>query len=215
MSASPRLHSVNVSTRVFAFDEVRSGIDKRGVAGRVAIAVDGVVGDQVLDRRNHGGVDKAVYAYALEDAEWWSLQIGQPVAPGRFGENLTTVDVDVSGARIGEHWRIGSAVLEVAQPRIPCRTFARFWERAGLIQEFTAAARPGAYLRVVEPGEVEPGDEIEVVDRPDHEVTIAMAFRARTGERDLVPALLSARRLPSAWLTWAGHVMEQSSGQGS
>ncbi|MFG3051043.1 MOSC domain-containing protein [Kitasatospora sp. NPDC048239] len=181
-----------------------TGIDKRPVAGPVAVAAPGpkgtgavgLAGDEVFDVKHHGGDDQAVYAYAREDLDGWEGELGRELGNGSFGENLTTSGLDVNGALIGERWRIGSAVLEVSCPRIPCGTFQGWLERAGWIKRFTAAGLPGAYLRVVEPGELRAGDEVEVVHRPDHQVTIALTFRALTLEPELLPSLLAADALP-------------------
>lgn len=208
--------SVNVTAEIFVMaDGTRSGIDKRGVERRVYVNVDGLLGDQVLDGIHHGGPDKAVYAYAEEDARWWAERTGRLVHPGEFGENLTTSLIDVSGALIGERWQIGSALLEIAQPRIPCRVFAAFWDRPGWVREFTEAARPGAYLRVIETGDLAAGDVVKIAHRPDHGVTVAQAFRARTGARELVPLLVEAGELPESWRLWAASVMESGNGEGS
>jgi MOSC domain-containing protein YiiM len=178
-----------------------SGIDKRPVAGPVHLAApgpkgrgrSGVAGDVVVDRRHHGGDDQAVYACAREDLDWWQTQIGRPLAGGVFGENLTTAGLDVSGAVIGERWRVGdTAELVVTTPRIPCRTFSTWMAVPRWKATFTAAARPGAYLRVAVPGAVRAGDAITVVDRPDHPITVAVMFRALTGEPDLLPSLAAA-----------------------
>ena len=127
----------------------------------------------------------------------WEDRLGRPLPGGVFGENLTTEGVDVTGAVIGEHWRVGpDVVLEVCVPRIPCGTFQGWLARGGWIKRFTLAARPGSYLRVIEPGEIRAGDRIEVVHRPDHGVTIALSFRALTTEPDLLPRLLVADALP-------------------
>jgi MOSC domain-containing protein YiiM len=139
-------------------------------------------GDVLCDRRYHGGPDQAVYAYAREERE-----MGRPLRAGVLGENLTTAGLDVTGALIGEHWRVGpSCVLAVTAPRIPCRTFAAWLTEQRRVRRFTERALPGAYLRVVTPGEVRTGDPVRIARRPDHEVTIALAFRALT----LEPALL-------------------------
>ena len=116
-----------------------------------------------------------------------------------FGENLTTSGVDVTGARIGERWRIGTdgLVLEVCAPRTPCRTFSAFLELDGWIKTFTKAAKPGAYLRVISPGTVRSGDTISIDQRPDHDVTIGLVFRASMTEPDLLPQLLAADALSS------------------
>ncbi|MEU5941517.1 MOSC domain-containing protein [Micromonospora sp. NPDC047548] len=174
----------------------RSGIDKRPVDGAVLLRADGVTGDFIGERAHHGGPDQAVYAYAAEDAEWWSAELGRTVPPGGFGENLTTWAVDVTGAVIGEQWAIGSAVLQVTKPRTPCTTFAGFWGVPDLIRRFTVRAAPGAYLRVLREGEVGAGDPVEVVDRPAHGVTIGEVFRATSLEPELLPRLLDAAELP-------------------
>ncbi|GAB3185822.1 MOSC domain-containing protein YiiM [Micromonospora palomenae] len=174
----------------------RTGIDKRPVDGPVLLRADGVAGDFIGERAHHGGPDQAVYAYAGEDAEWWSAELGRTVPPGGFGENLTTSAVDVTGAVIGELWAIGSAVLQVTKPRTPCTTFAGFWGVPDLIKRFTVRAAPGAYLRVLREGEVGAGDPVEVVDRPAHGVTIGEVFRAMNLEPELLPRLLDAVELP-------------------
>ena len=184
---------------------VTSGIDKRPVAGPVAVTSPatagvgavGLAGDRVDDVRHHGGPDRAVYAYAREDLDYWERELGRALTPGTFGENLTTSGLDISAALIGERWRIGQdVVLEVSTPRIPCRTFQRWLESTGWVKRFTSAARPGTYLRVLEPGEIRPGDRVEVGYRPDHDVTVALTFRALTREPALLPRLLVAASLP-------------------
>jgi MOSC domain-containing protein YiiM len=179
----------------------RTGIDKRPAPGRVRLARFGVDGDQICDTENHGGVDQAVYAYADEDRRWWQHELDGELSfalgPGSFGENLTTRGVDVTGAVVGERWHIGSAVLEVCVPRIPCNTFAAFWEVRQLVRRFTEAGRPGAYLRVLVEGEVGRGDAIVVAERPAHGLTIGETFRALTGDRSLAAKLLTAPQLPA------------------
>ncbi|MFF5233946.1 MOSC domain-containing protein [Dactylosporangium sp. NPDC000521] len=182
-----------------------TGIDKRPVEGPVLVLVPGpegtaptgIAGDVVCDVRVHGGPDKAVYAYAREDLDRWAEELGRELTGGVFGENLTTSGLDVTGARIGERWRIGGEVLlEVASPRIPCRTFAAWLGEKGWIKRFTDRAEPGAYLRVLRPGSIRAGDPIEVVHSPAHDVTIGLAFRALTAEPALLPGLLAADELP-------------------
>jgi MOSC domain-containing protein YiiM len=164
----------------------------------VRLADDQVEGDAVCDVEHHGGYDQAVYAYATEDAAWWARELDRVVEPGQFGENLTTEGLDQTGAVIGERWAIGSAVLEVSSPRIPCRTLAGFWEVPHMIRRFTQAGRPGAYLRIIIEGDVGTSDRIEVVHRPSHGVTLGETFRALTGDRRLAHRLLEAPELPAA-----------------
>lgn len=170
-----------------------TGIDKRPASGPVAVrapgmrdggAGSGLAGDTIGDRENHGGDDHAVYAYAREDLDRWERELDRTITSGSFGENLTTEGVDVSGALIGERWTIGrDVVLEVTSPRVPCSTFRGWMEIPGWLKTFTSAAIPGAYLRVIAPGTVSAGDEIVISHRPEHEVTVAATFRARTNER--------------------------------
>lgn len=182
-----------------------TGIDKHPVTGRVLVGVpgarkgpSGLAGDTICDTAHHGGDDQAVYAYAREDLDHWAAELGRELRGGVFGENLTTRGLDVTGALIGERWRIGGeVVLEVADPRTPCGTFANWMAEQGWIKRFTAYAAPGAYLRVITPGEIQAGDPITVVSRPDHDVTIGVTFRALTTEPDLLPRLLAADALPA------------------
>lgn len=182
-----RVISVNVTAIVheggWTGDKGRTGIDKRSVTTPVKLVNDAVEGDLVADRKNHGGYDQAVYAYSREDTEWWERELGISIANGRFGENLTTRGIEVSGAVIGERWHIGSAIIEVAQPRTPCRVFAGFWDRPNLIKEFMDAGRPGAYLRIIQEGEVSAGDAIVISARPSHGITSSEVFNARGEER--------------------------------
>ena len=189
--------SVNIG-RAMEFEHTsaaHTGIDKRPVdhavmvtaPGPKHVAGSGLAGDDVCDLRHHGGNDQAVYAYAREDLDTWSTEIGRHLPGGCFGENLTTVGLDITNAVVGERWAVGDTlVLEVSDPRIPCRTFAGFLNERGWVKRFTQRAEPGTYLRVVTPGPVAPGDSITVIDRPDHGVTVQVAFRALTVE----PALL-------------------------
>lgn len=175
-----------------------TGIDKRPVAGPVGVSApepghSGVECDSICDTRNHGGPGQAVYAFAREDLDWWAERLGRALPNGTFGENLTTVGIDVTGARLGEQWRVGErAILAVTGPRIPCSTFAAWMDTRGWLKAFTARARPGAYLRVVSPGHVQERDPIEVVHRPRHDVDVGLCFRALTRERALLPRLLEA-----------------------
>jgi MOSC domain-containing protein YiiM len=174
----------------------QSAIDKRPVDGQVVARRLGVDDDEHGDR-HHGGVDKAVYAYAYEDLRAWAAMLDRPLRPGQFGENLTTLGVDVTGAVIGEHWRLGSATLEVSCPRIPCRTFAGFLGEPRWVRRFTAYGAPGAYLRVVGEGRLGKGDAVAVLDPPDHGLTIGEAFRILTGDHARAARLLVAPQLPA------------------
>jgi MOSC domain-containing protein YiiM len=179
-----------------------TGIDKRPATAPVYVSApgmkdggagSGLAGDVIGDRESHGGDEQAVYAYAREDLDRWAHELGRTVASGSFGENLTTEGIDVNGALIGERWAIGADVeLEVTSPRVPCSTFRGWMGIPGWLKTFTLAAIPGAYLKVLAPGAVAAGDEIVVSYRPNHDVTVALMFRAFTLERDLIPSIMVA-----------------------
>ncbi|MGW6056594.1 MOSC domain-containing protein [Streptomyces sp. NPDC055189] len=178
-----------------------TGIDKKPADGAVRVAApgakgtagSGLAGDEVCDLRHHGGNDQAVYAYAREDLDEWERLLGRKLPGGSFGENLTTSGLDVNGAKIGERWRVGpDLLLEVTSGRIPCQTFQGHLGETKWVRRFTRQGAPGAYLRVIEPGEIRAGDTIEIVHRPEHDVTVSLQFRAVTTERKLLPGLLAA-----------------------
>jgi len=199
-----RLGSVNVGRpRPNPHKEVGwTGIGKQPTNGPVEVRApgpkttglgSGLVGDFIGDGKHHGGDDQAVYAFQREDLDEWERRLGRELPNGFFGENLTTVGLDVNDARIGERWRLGQqVVLQVTAPRIPCSTFRGWMGEKGWAKIFTAAGRPGTYLRVIIPGRIMAGDPIEVIDRPDHDVTITLLFKATTTERELLPQLLAA-----------------------
>lgn len=174
--------------------EARTAIGKAPLPGPARATSLGLVGDAVGSPDVHGGVDMAIYAYAREDLDRWSSELGIELPHGWFGENLTTSGIDVNEALVGERWRIGTALLEIAKVRIPCNTFQlRIAEAGGpdrgWVRRFTEDARPGPYLRVLEKGDVAAGDAIEVVHRPDHGITVSHMFRALTTQPALLPGL--------------------------
>jgi MOSC domain-containing protein YiiM len=196
------LRSVNVGMPRKAdwADIGRTSIDKRPVTASVPVTALGLETDQVSDTRSHGGVDQAVYAFAREDLDHWQAELGRPIRDGQFGENLTTSGLDVNESEVGERWRIGTVVLEVASVRIPCNDFKSWQRRSGFdatawVKRFTAVGRPGPYLRVVQEGVLTVGDPIEVVHRPGHGVTVTTMFRALTSDRTLLPELLRVEGL--------------------
>jgi MOSC domain-containing protein YiiM len=203
---SGRLLSVNVGrpkqVSVRRGRPVMSAIGKAPVDGRVRVAGVNVDGDDQADRTVHGGPDKAVYAYAREDELWWAARLSRDVPPGMFGENLTTEGIDVSGAVIGEKWRVGTVELQVCQPRLPCFKLGLRFEDPQMLKRFAQAQRPGAYLRILREGELGAGDEVDITDRPAHGVTVAHVSRAiMLDERELVTAA-QAPELPANLTTW-------------
>ena len=178
-----------IDKRPVAWVEVRDPGSKRGGLG------SGVIGDDIGSRKHHGGSRQAVYAVAREELDWWGAELRRELRDGMFGENLTTVGLDVDGAVLGERWRVGSALLEVSGPRIPCATFAAWMGERAWVRRFTERGRTGAYLAVVEPGTVSAGDGVEVLDRPAHGITVPEVFRAFTGDDDAAARVLAARVL--------------------
>jgi len=160
-----------------------TSMDKRPVDAAVRVHRNGLVGDVVSDTKYHGGPDQAVYVFAREDLDLWAERLGVGLRDGQFAENLTTSGLDVNEALVGERWRIGSALLEVCHVRTPCNDFKNWVgiagaDNKGWVKRFAAEARPGPYLRVLQEGQVRAGDEIEVVHRPGHGLTVSMLFRA-------------------------------------
>ncbi|CAA9489351.1 MAG: Uncharacterized protein conserved in bacteria [uncultured Solirubrobacteraceae bacterium] len=190
---------------------VWTAIWKSPVRGRVALRGVNLRGDDQADRTVHGGPDKAVYAYAAEDTEWWEGQLGSPLGAGAFGENLTVRGLPVSDAVIGERWAVGSALLEVAQPRLPCFKLGLRMGDPRFLKRFAAAGRPGAYLRVVHEGDIGAGDGIDVLSRPAHGVTSAFVSRALLREPQLLDAALQAPELPEELRAWMAARAENTS----
>ena len=158
-----RLLSVNVGLEEpieGAKSSGKTGIFKRPVDGPVRVTKSGLAGDEISDKKNHGGVDQAVYLFGSPDYEWWSEELGCELPPGTFGENLTVSDLGSAGARIGDRFSIGSTVLEVTAPRIPCVTLAARMRDPSFVKRFRLAERPGLYCRVIREGTVSAEDPV-------------------------------------------------------
>lgn len=200
----PILDSINLGQPApNPYKDARStGIDKQPWPGPVEVRTpgaktsglgSGLVGDYIGDVKHHGGDEQAVYAFAREDLDAWQSRLNRELHNGFFGENLTTRGLDLNDARLGERWRIGAEVeLQVTSPRIPCSTLRGWVGERGWLKQFTAEGKPGAYLRILTPGTIQAGDRIEVVHRPEHDLTISLTFRALMTDRDLLPRLLAA-----------------------
>jgi MOSC domain-containing protein YiiM len=158
-----------------------TAIDKQPVDGPIKVGRLGLYADVQVNRKHHGGEDKALYAYSQADAEYWEAELGRELPAGWFGENLRVDGIDLNAALIGTRMRIGETVLvEVTMPRSPCSTFARWVggpDARGWVKRFGAAGRLGAYLRVVTTGRIEAGDPIEVVAVPQGAPSVLDLFR--------------------------------------
>jgi MOSC domain-containing protein YiiM len=213
MAAMGRVLSINVGrTREFEYNgrPAKSAIWKSPVTGRVQARGVNLEGDEQTDRKAHGGPDKAVYAYAIDDARWWEQELGRPLQCGAFGENLTTEGISVDDARIGERWQIGTAVLEISEPRVPCWRLNVRMNDEMFVRRFTQALRPGAYLRIIGEGELAAGDGIEVIRRPDHDLTVRDVFRIYTRDRHEVERLIATPQMSDSWKRWAEDLVRKS-----
>lgn len=204
-SLSARVTSVNVG-RTARLATPRGAVDsaivKEPVDGPARLEGINVVGDDQADRRVHGGVDRAVYAYAAEDYAWWEHELGRPLAPGTFGENLTTSGFDVNAAVVGERWELGEAELEVSIPRVPCYKLAARMDDPRFVARFGRARRPGPYLRIARAGTIGAGDRIRVVWRPSHGIRIVDVFTIYLFERARLRELLAAPQLGADFIEW-------------
>ncbi len=201
--ANPHVVSVNVALPRVLEQKPRlvSAIDKIPMPDPVEVKDLGLAGDQVADVTDHGGSFQAVYAFASEDRAHWERELGRPVRPGLFGENLTTAGLDLNQCVIGEEWSIGNARFMVSSVRRPGMKLSRWLALSGFDvpdwpQRFIAHGRPGVYLTVLTRGYVAAGDWIDVLRVPDHGVTAGTVFRALHAEPELLPLLLEIDGLP-------------------
>jgi MOSC domain-containing protein YiiM len=183
--------------------DVVTGIWKSAVEGRVGVHGVNLDGDGQADLRVHGGPDKAVYAYTLEDYEWWSSELGTRVEPGTFGENLTVAGLEVNDAVIGTRWRVGSTVLQVSQPRLPCFKLGIRMGDAAFVGRFEDARRFGAYLRIVEAGDVGAGDVITVESRTAGITVGELGAHAHQAPHELLLRVRDDTDVPDSWRDWA------------
>lgn len=200
-----RVTSVNVGgvrTISYRGHEITTGIFKDPIQGPVRVRGVNIDGDDQADRSVHGGPAKAVYAYASEDYAWWESELQRPMPPGQFGENLTTARIDLNEALVGERWRVGSAVLQVTIPRVPCYKLGIKMGDQRFLKRFADALRPGAYFAIVEEGRIAAGNAIEVLSRPAHHLSVRHAARIFLYQHDRTSELL-VPELPPDWREWA------------
>ena len=208
-----KIVSINVGIpRDFEYKgrSAKSAIWKSPVEGRVVAKGINLAGDDQADRQAHGGFDKAVYAYAIEDKCWWEEQIGRTLEYGEFGENLTTKGIEVNDAVVGERWAIGSAVFEISEPRIPCWRLGVRMNDKTFPKKFTQALRPGPYLRIIEEGELSVGDEINVIEKPVHRLTVRDVFRIYTKDHNEAARIAETENMSEAWKNWANKELNKA-----
>jgi MOSC domain-containing protein YiiM len=182
---------------------VQTGIFKDPVDGPVTISKLNLVGDQQADLTVHGGAEKAVYAYPAEHYEYWRRELPEvSFSWGKFGENLTTEGLTEEALCIGDRLRVGSAVLMVTQPRMPCYKLALRFDRDDMIKRFLTSRRSGFYFSVIEEGEVLAGSKIEIVSRDPHRVTVVDIVRLYLGQAPdpaLLQRAMNVSALPQNW----------------
>ena len=155
----------------------KTGIYKLPVLEPVQITTNGLPGDAICDVENHGGVDQAVYIFGAPDYAWWSEQLGYELAPGTFGENLTISELESTQFSIGDRLHIGSVILEVTAPRIPCVTLAVRMGDPTFVKRFRYAERPGLYCRVIQAGSVQVGEPVTWEPYQGETITALEMFR--------------------------------------
>jgi len=184
---------------------VQTAIFKEPVQGPVMIGKLNLAGDRQADLTVHGGEEKAVYAYPAEHYAYWRQELPDVPFPwGIFGENLTTKGVREDSLCIGDRLRIGSAVLMVTQPRMPCYKLALRFDDDDMIKRFLMSRRSGFYFSVIEPGEVNAGQGIEIVGRDPHRVTVAdicSLYLGITHNSALLERAVDTDALPLNWKT--------------
>ena len=185
----------------------RTAIDKRPVAGPVDVGPLGLDGDEMADKRHHGGVEQALYAYAREDLDWWTEQLGRELPNGMFGENVTTAGIDISAALIGETWQVGAVVVQVTAPRIPCVTFKSWLGEPQLGEALRRGRAAGRLPAGADAGRGPGGDELTVLGTPSQAVTVAESMRAFYGDREIMRRLLTVEGRGTKWDEIAADVL--------
>ncbi len=190
--------------------KAKSAIWKNPVSGKIFARGINLEGDVQADREAHGGYDKAVYAYAIEDLTWWGNEIGRDIKPGELGENLTLKGISVNDALIGERWKVGEVTLEVSEPRIPCWRLGVRMKDKTFPRKFTKALRPGAYLRIVQEGSVEKGNSVEIIEKPDHALSVRDVFEIYTQTHTNANRILEVSKMSDAWKSWANKTVQKN-----
>src|ERR1700677_5354943 len=201
-----KLLSLNVARPqliVYKGETISTGIFKKPVSGTVTLRTLNLDGDRQADLTVHGGPYKAVYGYPAEHYEYWQRELpGDKLPPGAFGENFTTEGLNEDDLHIGDRLRVGSSILMVRQPRLPCYKLAAKFQRDDMIERFLHSGRSGFYFSVEQEGEVQQGDSIELISRDDNGITIGEMNRLIARDRynrDLLQKAISTPAMPESW----------------
>jgi MOSC domain-containing protein YiiM len=205
--------SVNVGlprTITWKAQTVTTGIFKRPIDGRVQVRPLNLAGDRQADLSVHGGPDKAIYIYPSEHYGYWQDEFPALELPwGMFGENLTTEGLREEAVNIGDQFRIGSAVVMVTQPRVPCYKLAAKFGREDIVKRFLASGRSGFYLKVLCEGELGAGDAVELLQQDGHEVTVADVVRLYRDGADEVGLYQRAVQVEALSAGWRARFQQQ------
>ena len=192
---------------------ITTGIFKEPARGRVALRTLNLEGDKQADVSVHGGPSKAVYAYPIEHYEYWRAELPDVhLPPGMFGENFTTEGLLEDEVNIGDRFRIGSAEVMVTEPRLPCYKLAAKFGRDDIIKRFLQSGRTGFYFAVLQEGEVGTGDDLELIRRDEHGITVADITRLYVRDKDDLQSLQRAVQvtaLPESWRGYFGKRIEK------
>jgi len=175
-------------------DKVQTGIFKFGVETPVFLGREDVLNDHVLNRKYHGGVDKACYLYSADHYPFWKKKYSENVWQwGMFGENLTVRGLNESEIRIGDIYQVGGAVIQVSQPRQPCFKLGIRFENQAIVEDFWESSFPGVYVRVIESGNITTGDVMVLIKRNEESLSVSQVFsifsRNRTDQELILKAL--------------------------
>jgi MOSC domain-containing protein YiiM len=154
-----------------------TGIYKTPVGESVLINTLGIKEDFIASIKHHGGPDQAIYVYGQTDYDWWSAETGRQLTAGTFGDNFTVSDLESAAFNIGDRLHIGSVILEITAPRIPCKTFARRMDDPLFVKKFRHAERPGLYCRVIQEGNVQTGDEVRIEKYQKETISVLEMYR--------------------------------------
>lgn len=210
------LISVNVGLpRVVMYngDPVSTGIFKTPVIGRVMLRTLNLDGDRQADLSVHGGPTKAVYVYPSEHYEYWKSELPKMALPcGMFGENFTSAGLFESELNIGDKFSVGSAVVMVTEPRMPCYKLGIRFGRPDIVKRFLASERTGFYFAVLQEGEVGAGDPIELIESSEHSVRVSDITQLYIREKHNVGLLhraIEVEALPESWRSYFQHRLEK------
>lgn len=219
MKSDAKLISINVGLPRIVLSNgapVSTGIFKEPAAGRVMLRTLNLDGDRQADLSVHGGPSKAVYVYPSEHYDYWKRELPDIELPwGAFGENFTTAGLFESELNIGDQFRVGSAVVTVTEPRMPCYKLAIKFGRPDIVKRFLASERTGFYFAVLEEGEVGIGDQIELIEGSKRSVRVSDITQLYTREKhntELLRRAIDVETLPESWRSYFQHRLAKRTG---